>query len=59
MGSSLIQLTVEQIYDLGNVDHFSCNTRILKVIVYLMERWLETVDQSSGRLGQGEISVFP
>jgi hypothetical protein len=51
MGSSLIQLTVEKKYDLGNMDHFSCNTR-LKVIVHFMERWLETVDQNSGRLGQ-------
>jgi hypothetical protein len=40
-----------KLFDSGNVDHFSCNTR-LKVIVHFMERWLETVDQNSGRLGQ-------
>jgi hypothetical protein len=51
MGSSLIQLTLEKRYDSGNVDHYSCITR-LKVIVYFMELWLETVDHNSGRLGQ-------
>jgi hypothetical protein len=36
MGSSLIQLTMDKIYDLGNVDNSSCNSR-LKVIVHFME----------------------